>query len=662
MPKVKSTKYDFLKKNHDVITTDPYNFANKISIKELVNLLKTLSDIYYNEELPDQMYRNIDVSDEIYDILKDVLEKRDPSNKFLKEIGAQVISKEAVKLPYYMSSLDKIKPDTDSLNKWINKYPGPYVISDKLDGVSGLFVKRDDTFKLYTRGNGYEGQDITHLITYVIPKNINKDFVKDFAIRGELIISKQNFKKIEKDYKNARNAVAGLVNSKHYSEQVAAVTDFIAYSVISPKLSIVDQMKTLERIKFPMVNYHVEKQLTNDKLSTYLSKRRNDGLYEIDGLVVTDSSKIYDIPENNPEYAFAFKMVLTDQIAEVKVLDVEWNCSKHGYLKPTIRVEPVKLVGVTVESATAFNAKFVVDNVLGPGAIVKLVRSGDVIPDIMEVIKPAASGTPKLPEIAYKWTDTNVDIIVKDIHGACKDEIIIKKLTFFFKTLGVKYLSEGIITKLVNNGYDSVFEILQADKEELYEIDGLGQTIIEKIYTNIFSAIKKLTLPKLMTASCIFGRNLGETRLKEIVNTYPNIMNEKWTLKLMKEKIIEIDGFSNITAAAFTDNITEFKKFYAKLADIVDLKHLEYKKQDTKNMNVNNKNNIFDSMKIVFTGFRNKELQDFIESNGGKVSTSVSKNTNLVVYTETSSSKYTKAVNLGVPVMTLNEFKKKYNK
>ena len=170
---------------------------DNLDSKKLEKILRDLSKEYYNtgESL---------VSDEVYDLLKEKLEDLDPNNIFLNEIGAPIDSKEKVKLPYSMGSLDKIKPSTEELEKWKKKYKGAYIVSDKLDGISGqLYITKDDN-KLYTRGDGDYGQDISHLLKYLIDIDYlqkNKNNMKlPISIRGELIISRENFKKVDKKF------------------------------------------------------------------------------------------------------------------------------------------------------------------------------------------------------------------------------------------------------------------------------------------------------------------------------------------------------------------------------------------------------------------------------------------------------------------------------
>ena len=172
--------------------------------------------------------------------------------------------------------------------------------------------------------------------------------------------------------------------------------------------------------------------LSNELLSEVLVKWRADYLYEIDGVIVTDDN-VYPRKSGNPEHSFAFKMVLSDQIAEVKVVDVLWNPSKDGYLKPRVQIEPIQLGGVKIEYATGFNAAFIEQNKIGLGALIQIIRSGDVIPHIRSVTIPAEA--PKMPLVPYKWNDTHVDIMLEDIGS--DTTVREKNITGFFRGIGV---------------------------------------------------------------------------------------------------------------------------------------------------------------------------------------------------------------------------------
>ncbi|MBA42727.1 MAG: hypothetical protein CMF62_01815 [Magnetococcales bacterium] len=631
---------------------NPYEYANKISIKDLELLLRKLSINYYNTG-------KSDLTDEIFDMLKDVLKTRDPKNKFLSEVGAP-ISKDKVTLPFSMSSLDKVKPDTKALEKWIKKYDGPYLLSDKLDGVSGLIHYKNSKLSLYTRGDGKQGQDISYLIPFIFSDTLREtNFKDDIAIRGELIISKKDFKKVSDQFANARNAVAGLVNSKNFSTEVAKITKFVAYAVVNPRYDQIEQMKLIKKYKFDIVNYDIQTKLTNDYLSEFLKRRRIDSEYDVDGIVVIDSSEIHDHIDKNPEYGFAFKTILSDQVAEVVVRNVKWEVSMDGYFKPVVEIEPVKLVGVTISNVTAHNAKFIYENKIGAGSVIEIIRSGDVIPKIEKVLKPSVSKAPQMPDLPYKWNKTKVDIIASDINSDqmknVRDSIKIKRMVHFFNHIGAMHISEGTIRKLYKTGFTSISKIINSDLSKVSQIEGLGNKSMTKIQKSIKEAIKNTSLSKFMASSHKFGRGFGQRRLKLIIDKYPNILNEKWSESDIIDKITNIDGFDTLTATQFAKNLNEFKKFFTELSKVINLDHL--KKVNTK------KGVKFSDMTIVFTGFRNKDLEKVIEDNSGKITTSVSNNTSIVVYNDKSqkSSKITKAKSLGVKTMSLEEFKLKYN-
>ncbi len=630
--------------------------SKKLNEKELEKVLTILSESYYNDGVSL-------VSDEVFDLLKDELKKKNPNSKFLLQVGAP-ISKDKVKLPFPMGSLNKIKPDSNELDKFKKKYKGNYIISDKLDGISGQIYKNSEgKLKLYTRGDGEYGQDISHLIEYIFSKDEIKRMNKmqnEYSIRGEIILSKKNFTKFSKEFKNARNAIAGLVNSKNINVELAEHTDFIAYALLHPRKKIDEQMKELEKIKLNVVSYQKLKfdDLNNENLTKILLDRREKSEYEIDGIVVVDSSNVYEHEAGYPEYAFAFKAALNDQMAEAIVVDVIWEPSMDGFLKPKVKINPVNLVGVTVTFATGFHAKFISDNVIGPGAVIKIIRSGDVIPHILEVVKPATSGEPKMPDVAYKWNETKVNILLKNISGAQGDIVKVKLLDHFFSTLGVKHISTGILTKFVDEGFDSVAKILKADKKELAQIEGLGDKVIKKIFDNIYDAFKNMKLEEFMDASHLFGTGVGTRKVKLIIDEHPDIMTKNYSDDELRKMILDIKGFSDITTNKFIDNFDEFKKFYKEINNIVKIEHI-VKIQKKKE----NDNALFKDMSIVFTGFRDKDLEDFITENGGKVSSSVSKNTSILIHaddTDEASSKLTKAKEIGVKTMSKSDFIKKY--
>ena len=640
------------------INDNPNSYGNYTDIDILVQVLFKFNEAYHSTDKPL-------VTDQVYDILYDALKKRDPENDFFKKIGAKIkIKKEEVKIPFPMGSLSKIKPDTGFLDTWLKKYKGSFVVSDKLDGVSAQIYNDPKLgLKMYTRGEmtdeGNIGQDITDLIKYIDCGSID-NIPKGTSVRGELIINKKDFEKANTKYKNIRNAVIGIVGTKKDLDvEFAKLIKFMTYSIIYPEYKQEEQMKLLEKYKLHIVQYKIKKSIDEDFLKEYLIKRRKESDFMIDGLVIVDSSASYTVPIGYPEYAFAFKMVLDDQFTIAKVKNVIWEPTMNSFLKPVVEIYPVDLVGTTVTRATAHNAKTVVDNKINIGAEIKIIRSGDVIPYIMEVTKPAKEAS--APKIPHKWNETEVDYVIdyeQKISQEVKDIVQQKIILHFFRKIGVKYLSEGIIAKLYEEGYTTIAGIIGAPEEDLYEIEGLGEKSITKIYKEIYDKLDKLELFQFMAASHM-DRGLGERKIKEIINKYPNIMNEKLDRDDFIEKIKNVDGFSDKLAERFVDNFKYFKKFFKEVNDVYDLSHLLKVKK------VEKQGDLFKDKSICMTGTRDKEIIDFIEKNGGKISTSVSSKTHLLIHADDadkSSNKFQNAEKYKTLVISVSEFKKKYLK
>ena len=295
--------------------------ADKKSVKhmsksEIVKLLTKLSSAYHDKGTPL-------IDDITYDYIRDYLEEIDDEHPFLYQIGAPLKgTKNKAKLPFQMGSLKKIKPPenndkTDTLKNWISNFSGPFFFSDKLDGASAqLWKDHNGNIMLYSRGDGTEGQDISNLTSLIFDKNTLNKIPNGTSIRGELIISIKNFNNVSDYMKNARNAVAGLVNSKTVDNKIAKNTDFVAYSILSPRFKYSEQMKKLESWKINTVKHKKVNTLSHNILSSYLTERKSKSLYEIDGIVCIDDSVLYEHKGGFPEHAFAYKMITADQMKD----------------------------------------------------------------------------------------------------------------------------------------------------------------------------------------------------------------------------------------------------------------------------------------------------------------------------------------------------------
>jgi NAD-dependent DNA ligase len=643
------------------VTFQLLNDFKKNGISVLQNLSEqTLSDMVV---MANEVYRNKTpiISDNQFDILEDFIRNKFPDNKVIKLIGAPIpAGKNKATLPYEMWSMDKIKPDTKALDNWKVKFTGPYILSCKLDGVSGLYTTEGDEPKLYTRGDGKVGQDVSHFIPYLkLP--VKKQGEKGVVIRGEFIIPKVVFdNKYKKDFANPRNFVSGVVNQKTVSEKIKDI-HFVAYEVIIPSMKPSEQFEYLKTLDIEMVRFEKvnSNDLTNELLSNLLVEWRTNYLYEVDGVIVIDD-KIYPRKSGNPEHAFAFKMVLSDQVAESKVVDVLWSPSKDGYLKPRVQIEPVKLGGVTIEYATGFNGAFIKDNKIGIGAVVEIIRSGDVIPYIRKVVVGAEE--PKMPLIAYKWNETNVDIMLEDI---LSDETVREKnITGFFRGIGVEGLSSGNIAKIVKAGYDSVPKILNMTVDQLKDVEGFQLKTATKIYNGIKEKIAVASLLTLMSATNIFGRGFSEKKIELIMESYPDVFKSNISDAEKIKKISEIKGMAIKSAEAFVAKIDDFEDFlmetdmYYKLFEF-EKQHKEKKTGQANEVNeMNMMNSPFYGKTIVMTGFRNKELEEKLKKMGAKIGSSVSKNTYMVIAKdkEDETGKVLEAKKLGVTVMNMDEF------
>lgn len=621
---------------------------NKTQIKKII---EDANNAYYN---------NVPfMTDDEFDVIKEYFERKYPSVNL--GVGAKATHNK-VTLPYFMGSMNKLKPDTGAIERWKNIYGGPYVLSTKMDGVSGLFVMKDGTKKLYTRGDGTVGQDISHFIPHLKLPTIGNNM----AIRGEFII-----KKNVPLNGPARNYVSGLMNRLTFNPADYAVVDFVCYEVIEPAMRPSEQFDYLRRNAPYVVKHKLVQSIDNSSLSDLLLDWRSNYDYEIDGIIVT-SNNIYERKRGNPEHSFAFKMVLSDQIVEAKVLDVEWSASKHGLLKPRVRIEDVYIGGVRISYATGFNAKFIMDNKIGVGAVVKLIRSGDVIPHIMSVVKPAAA--PIMPTGNYTWTSTGVDIMLV---GMQQDETVQQKRVIdFFKKLKVKGAGPAVVSKIHQAGFMSVAEVATMSLNDYNAIFGSSSKTGKKLYEAVREALSEASLAEIINASNVLDKGFGLTRLELIFEEYPRILSSS----SVREKLMELPGFSSKLADAFVSKIGEMNAFLVAIgrrgssrqqAQRGQKRQRDQKAQTTQKAQkaqFQELSNMMQSMNIpkdlvgmnvLFTGVRNADVEKMLKSRGAKIATTF---TNAVTHLvakdiNADTGKTKKAREKGIPILSMEEIK-----
>jgi len=664
---------------YEYFTTEPLDILHSIKLYS--------DDLYYNTG------ESSGFQDFQYDMLKDILEKRDPD--YVVPIGAKIRQSEnRAKLPYWLGSMDKkvarspksifwkeqeelLKDEYDAdilyqiieeswnnlnddeikiyeeiaekdlekdINNWTKKNKSDeYILQYKLDGVSCLLIMNKGKIKLYTRGDGIVGADISYLAQYFdsIPKNNNLTI----AVRGELIMKEQVFEeKHSGEHSNPRNLVAGRIGGKTIRKGIKDI-DFVAYEIVGKGTmkSPSEQLDELSGYGFHVVYSEIVDKFSVKSLTNTFKRFREESSYEIDGIIIQPNKPYVRNKTGNPSYAFAFK--LKPDASVVEVLYVEWNVSKWGVFKPRVRFTSIRLLGAEISYATGHNAKYILENKIGPGAKIKVIRSGDVIPYIDAVVQGTKA---QMPEDDYTWNTTGIDIYATE-HNPI---MCIKLIAGFFDKLGIKHVSEATVKKMYEGGIDTLLKIISAKKEDFMKLPRIEKRSAERIYTNIREGLQNISIPVVLGSSGIFGIGMGRKRMISLMDEIPDLLelSEKISSEELKEKILNVEGFSEILANKIVSNISWGILFIKALGEYATFKKKEIKNTDMKGMT------------FVFSGFRDASLEEQITQRGGKVSGSVSGKTSGVIANDKNSTtgKPKKALEKGVPVYDRDGFKIKY--
>jgi DNA ligase (NAD+) len=585
------------------------------------------------------------MSDSDYDGLSELLYSYDPENEYFNKVGIEVLDdSRKVKLPIPMFSMNKIKT-MEEISDWcrlkgISKNE-EVIITPKFDGLSLCVDETKDTAT--TRGDGFIGQNSNEhykLINNKLNKNTN------FSITyGEAIMSKKVFlDKYSKEFANPRNLVAGMLNSKTLHDILEDI-DYIKYGGIidglSTKKELIDELNNNQEIK---VSYHISKisDLSENLLIDLFKEWSID--YEIDGLIIEINN--LNIQEelgretstSNPCFSRAFKHISFVENKITTVTGITWNVSKQGLLKPVLQVEPINLDGVTVSNVTGNNAKFVKDNGLGIGSKVRIIRSGMVIPKIVEILETVEFVIPTIEGVELVWNDAGIELMTANK----TDEQTIKQNIAFFEILDTDNVGEGVVRQLYEAGYKTIESILKITINDLESIDRFGKRKATIVYNAIKKSVLNVSLSKLQHATGIF-MGLGSKKL---------ILLEDFTTKPTFDEVMNIEGFAEISTKTYLDNYDNFFEF------IKDLPITIEKKVEAVKVG-----NDLEGMNFIFSGVRRTDLEEIIESRGGKIASSVSKNTSHLVMKSkgSGSSKENKAIALGVKIFTVDELENLLN-
>jgi NAD-dependent DNA ligase len=589
------------------------------------------------------------MSDSQYDILIDELKALDPHNEILQKVGHEIQDESRKsRLPIEMASMNKIKSMED-IDDWcrlkgISKSEN-IIITPKFDGLS-LCVKESSN-EAWTRGDGTIGQKSDEHYKLIGNHLYDVENVDPFSpidcdfTYGEVMMSKKVFtEKYANDFANPRNLVAGLLNSKDINVSLSD-TSYIKYGAIfhpnlmnikQTKQQVLDYLNSYQEVK---VQYHICKisDLTEDLLISLFHKFGTE--YEIDGLIIEINNLALqytlgrETSSNNPVWARAFKHPSFEQSAESEVIGISWNISKQGLLKPILHITPVRLDGVTVSNVTGNNARFVKDMGLGVGAKVLVKRSGMVIPIIADVITTVEFQMPDVPNIG--WNDNGIELITLTE----TDEQRFKQVVSFFEILETDSFGEGVIKQLWDNGHKSVKDILNLNQSDLEKIDRFGKRKSQIVWNSIRKATANVSLSKLQHATGIF-KNMGSKKL---------VLLEHFVERPTIEDVIKIDGIGEILANEYVNNYDSFFDFVKDLPITL-----------TKSEIVRNSNKL-EGKQFVFTGIRLPDYEKIIIENGGKIGSSVSKNTTYLVMKNkgSGSSKEEKAIELGIEILNVTD-------
>jgi len=582
------------------------------------------------------------MSDAKYDQLVDELSLLSPDDELLTKVGITVDddSRKAL-LPIEMASMDKLKT-LEEISDWsrlkgINRNV-LVIITPKLDGLSLCVDEKARVENVYTRGDGIYGQKSNE--HYKLIGNHKKTKAFDFTY-GEVIMSKDNFlKKYADDYANPRNFVAGLMNSKDVKSPLSDC-DYIRYGGVggdfNTKQEILDELNKAQTVK---IDYHICKlsELTEEMLIELFHKWSVN--YEIDGVII----EVNDITlqeqlgretsSNNPVYARAFKHESFAESMITEIVGITWAPSKNNLLKPVAQVKPIKLNGATVANCTLNNAKYVRDNNLGIGSMIRITRSGLVIPKIIDIVNATGFIEPTIIGNEIVWNDNGVELMLVNDN----DEILKKRIVSFFEILSADNISTGVIEQLWDAGFRTINQILNLSKTDLEKIDRFGKRKSEIVYNSIKKSISNVRLCDIQYASGCF-KNLGSKKLEllEHFTEKPNIYD-----------IIKIDGFAETSAISYIDGYDDFQKFLQENKNITIKKKTENKSNDLKDMCV------------VFTGVRRDDLSKQLIERGGRESSAISKNVTHLVCKDknSSSSKMLKAIKLNIKIIDVFELEK----
>lgn len=475
-------------------------------MESLVAKLREASKAYYETATPI-------LTDAEYDALLEDLRTQDPQNPYLSEVGAPAT--DALTLPVCMPSLRKYKPDTvESCS-----LKGPFVVSDKLDGISALWVcGYKQTPALYLRGNGIKGPLIhpTHA-THI--QGLPRAGVPIAIVRGELIVNRTRYELPITT--TARNWVNGILHQTNPDPADLKKIEFVAYQVLEPQgLSRSQQITWLYNTHFHVVWNRMMGILEAKELADLFVERRKSSHYECDGLVLgTDTIPAMPLNTKDPADAFAFKMAVADQCAETRVLEVEWASSRTKRWIPRIRFEPVKIGTATIEFCTGVHLANILEKRIGPGARIVIRRSGDVIPVIDRVLEGVEPSLP--PE--GRWIQEGCDALDTTAEESAAQLAL--QMVHTLVALGVPHTQKTTANKLVAADIHTIAVLAKTPLTKLQHI--VGSVTGHTLYSHLEGALGSADELTWAKAYPLWPKGFGASRIDATFAVEKDV--RKWT-------------------------------------------------------------------------------------------------------------------------------------
>ena len=643
-------------------------------IKYLVELLNKASKAYYAEDREIMDNRKYD---ELYDELQS-LEKETGTvlaNSPTVRVGYEAVEdlpKERHETP--MLSLDKTK-SREELKDWLQGNAG--VMSWKLDGLTIVLTYREGRLeKAVTRGNGEIGEVITNNARTFVNLPLAIPFQGELVLRGEAVIRYSDFERINQEiedeearYKNPRNLCSGSVRQLNNEITAARSVRFYAFTLVSAAgedfcNSRQEQFKFLQGQGFETVEHYLVTE--ENILETIELFEEKVGTYDIpsDGLVLTYEDIAYGQSLGRtakfPRHSIAFKWA--DELRETTLQEIEWSASRTGLINPVAIFEPVELEGTTVSRASVHNISILRGLRLGIGDRITVYKANMIIPQISENL--TGSDTVEIPEKCPVCGGPTQIRQVNEVQSLyCTNEKCaakqIKAFTLFVSrdALNIDGLSEATLEKFVDRGFVQEFaDLFHLDrhKEEIVEMEGFG----ERSYRNLQESIdraRNTTLPRVIYGLGI--ANIGVANAKMLCRYF------EYDLRKLQEADVEslsaIEGVGEVIATAFVQYMQEEDNL-RKIENLVKELRIEVPVVEEGSQTLS-------GLSFVVTGslghFASRnDLKDVIEQKGGKVTGSVTSKTTCLINNDlaSTSSKNKKARELGIPILSEEDFMKQY--